>query len=78
MTEYKSSPSRLARLFHSGRERWKQRALEKQQQMRALEVTVRDLRTSRDQWKERARKAEAELRVLSASHSSPSAKKKTS
>ena len=61
MESYKTPASRLARLFHSGRERWKQRALEKQKQVRSLAVNVRDLRASRDHWKERARTAEAEL-----------------
>lgn len=64
MESYKSPASRLARLFHSGRERWKQRALEKQKQVRSLEVTVRDLRASRDHWKERGRNAEAELKKV--------------
>ena len=64
MESYKTPASRLARLFHSGRERWKQRALEKQKQVRSLAVNVRDLRASRDHWKERARTAEAELKKL--------------
>lgn len=73
MEEYKSQESRLVRLFHSGRERWKQRALEKQKRVRSLEVNVRDLRSSRDRWKDRARRAEAELKRL---HQASSSEKK--
>ena len=43
MEEFKSPTSRLARLFRKGRDNWKQRALEKQKRVRALEVKVRDL-----------------------------------
>jgi predicted nucleic acid-binding Zn-ribbon protein len=75
MESYKSPASRLARLFHSGRERWKQRALEKQKQVRSLEVKVRDLGSSRDHWKERARNAEAELKALQKASASASRKK---
>lgn len=75
MERYKTPASRLVRLFHSGRERWKQRALEKQQQVRSLEVNVRDLRSSRDHWKERARKAEAKLKALPKASTSTTRKK---
>lgn len=61
MQEFKSPSSRLARLFHKGRENWKQRALEKQKKLRALEIKVRDLSTSRDYWKNRAKIAEEKL-----------------
>jgi hypothetical protein len=43
MQEFKSPSSRLARLFHKGRDNWKLRALEKQKKLRALEIKVRDL-----------------------------------
>ena len=77
MESYKTPASRLVHLFHSGRERWKQRALEKQKQVRSLEVNVRDLRASRDHWKERARKAEAELKRLQQASASASEKKRS-
>lgn len=54
MEEFKSPTSRLARLFRKGRDNWKQRALEKQKKVRALEVKVRDLSNSREYWKKRA------------------------
>ncbi len=61
MQEFKSPSSRLARLFHKGRDNWKQRSLEKQKKLRALEIKVRDLSTSRDYWKNRAKIAEEKL-----------------
>ncbi len=42
MQEFKSSASRLARLFRTSRDQWKQRAAEKQKKLRALEIKVRD------------------------------------
>ena len=54
MKEFKSSPSRLIRLFKQGRENWKKIALERQQKLRALEIKVRDLSQSREKWKQRA------------------------
>ena len=55
MKDYKTPPSRLARLFNQGREQWRKRALERQAALRKLKVTVRDLKASRDQWKEEAK-----------------------
>ena len=64
MKEFKSSSSRLIRLFKQGRENWKKTALERQNKLRALEVKVRDLSKSRENWKKRAMEAEKELRIL--------------
>lgn len=61
MQEFKSPASRLARLFRNGRDSWKERALEKQKKLRALEIKVRDLSASRDYWKNRASVAEEKL-----------------
>lgn len=58
MSEFKSTPSRLARLFRTSRDKWKEKALEKQRKLRALEVKVRDLSGSREYWKNRAMAAE--------------------
>lgn len=66
MQEFKSSASRLARLFHNSREQWKQRAAAKQKKLRALEIKVRDLSESRKRWKERALTLEQELHELKA------------
>ena len=56
--EFKSPTSRLARLFRAGRDNWKEKALEKQKKLRALEIKVRDLSASREYWKNRAMAAE--------------------
>lgn len=56
--EFKSPTSRLARLFRAGRDNWKEKALEKQKKLRALEVKVRDVSASREYWKNRAIAAE--------------------
>lgn len=56
--KFKSPTSRLARLFRAGRDNWKEKALEKQKKLRALEIKVRDLSASREYWKNRAIAAE--------------------
>ena len=56
--EFKSPTSRLARLFRAGRDNWKEKALEKQKKLRALEIKVRDVSASREYWKNRAIAAE--------------------
>jgi hypothetical protein len=68
MQAFKSPVSRLARLFQKGRDNWREKALDKQKKVRALEIKVRDLSTSRELWKSRALEAEAQLKEqLSAS-----------
>jgi hypothetical protein len=62
MQEFKSPISRLARLFQQGRDNWREKALEKQAKVRALEVKVRDLSDSRENWKARAIAAEGKLK----------------
>jgi hypothetical protein len=62
MQEFKSPISRLARLFQQGRDNWREKALEKQTKVRALEVKVRDLADSRENWKARAIAAEGKLK----------------
>ncbi|MGK7877720.1 MAG: hypothetical protein AB4426_31775 [Xenococcaceae cyanobacterium] len=42
MQEFKSYASRLARLFRTSRDQWKQRVAEKQKKLRALQIKVRD------------------------------------
>jgi hypothetical protein len=54
MASFKSSYSRLARLFEKSRNDWKTKAKERQKQIRALEVKIRDLEKSRAKWKARA------------------------
>ncbi|BDA72622.1 hypothetical protein CAL7716_067880 [Calothrix sp. PCC 7716] len=62
MNEFKSPVSRLARLFRLSRDNWKEKALDKQERLRALEIKVRDLSLSRKNWKKRAMEAENQLR----------------
>lgn len=62
MPEFKSPVSRLARLFQKGRDSWKEKALDKQKKIRALEIKVRDLSASREQWKQRALAAESQIK----------------
>jgi hypothetical protein len=76
MKKLQSSSSRLIRLFKESRENWKQTALERQKQLRALEIKVRDLSLSRSNWKKRAMKAEKELRTLLANSTDEKKKKK--
>ena len=54
MKGYKSSETRLVKIFKDGREKWKRRALSKQKKLRAMEIKVRDLSLSRENWKEKA------------------------
>jgi hypothetical protein len=58
MQEFKSPVTRLARLFHKGRDNWREKALEKQSKVRSLEIKIRDLSNSRENWKARALAAE--------------------
>ena len=69
--QYKSAPTRLARLFESSRDRWKQRAAQKQRTIRAQRVTIRDLKGSRDYWKAHALEAARELTQLRAAATVP-------
>ncbi|ODH00214.1 hypothetical protein A4S05_34160 [Nostoc sp. KVJ20] len=62
MQEFKSPVSRLARLFHKGRDSWREKALEKQKKVRTLEIKVRDLTASREHWKQRALAAESQIK----------------
>ncbi len=64
MKGFKSADSRLVRLFQQSREQWKQRAQDKQQLLRAMEIKVRDLSASREHWKKRAMLAIEQQRQL--------------
>jgi predicted nucleic acid-binding Zn-ribbon protein len=63
---------RKARKLGTSRDQWRQRAAKKQDEIRQLRGTVRDLTASRDCWKTRAKKAEQQLRVLQVASNSPS------
>lgn len=51
---FKSSYSRLARLFAKSRDEWRTKAIARQKGIRLLELKVRDLEISRAKWKEKA------------------------
>ena len=51
---FKSSYSRLARLFEKSRDEWRAKAIARRQAIRLLELKIRDLETSRAKWKEKA------------------------
>ncbi len=57
MKIFKTATNRLVRYFEKSRDAWKARALQKQQQLRYLEIKVRDLSLSRDYWKKKAKEA---------------------
>jgi hypothetical protein len=69
LKEYKISVHRLANFFKMSRDRWKQRAEEKQQRIRTLLIKNRDLSNSRDKWKKKAKDLEEEVSRLSKENS---------
>ncbi|WP_424095947.1 hypothetical protein [Moorena producens] len=68
---YKSSIERLANLFKQSRDRWKQRAQDKQRKLRAQQIRIRDLQKSRELWKQRAQTAEKMLRDYQSQEKTP-------
>jgi hypothetical protein len=67
MNDLKTPVARLARLLCDARERWKAKALERQQRLRAAQVRIRDLEHSRAYWKARALAAEGQAPASDAS-----------
>lgn len=59
--EYVSPKRCLARSFRLSRDRWKAKANDRRQQIKALQVKARDLQVSRDLWKQKALHLEARL-----------------
>ena len=57
MDSFKSSDNRLVNFFKSSRDKWKQKAIDRHKEIRALEVKVRDLKTSREKWKNKSKEA---------------------
>ena len=52
--EYSSSAERLANWFLESRNKWKERALKKQKELRKAGIKIRDLEKSREEWKKKA------------------------
>ena len=55
--------ARKRRKLRASRDLWKQRLAEKQQEIRQLRVTVRDLSSSRENWKTRVKELEQQLQA---------------
>jgi hypothetical protein len=59
------SPKRcLAHSFRLSRDRWKLKATQRRQQIKTLQIRLRDLQTSRDLWKQKALQLQAQLQEL--------------
>src|SRR5512147_1530566 len=71
MKIFKTATDRLVRYFEKSRDAWKARALKKQQQLRDLQIKVRDLSASRDYWKKKAKEAEKAQHETSKKEPSP-------
>ena len=54
--------------LRASRALWKQRSAEKQQEVRQLRVTVRDLCNSREHWKTRVKELEQQLQAAQEAH----------
>lgn len=61
MKEYKSSYSRLAKLFEKSRDRWKDRSKRKQKQLKYQAIKIRDIEQSREKWKNKSKNYQVEL-----------------
>lgn len=59
---FKSPSSKLVQFFKTSRDRWKRKALTRQDRIKSLQIRVRDLSESRERWKSRAKCAEQGLR----------------
>ena len=53
--EYSSSEKRLVSWFLESRNKWKERALKKQKELRKAGIKIRDLEKSREEWKKKAK-----------------------
>jgi predicted nucleic acid-binding Zn-ribbon protein len=64
------SGARKLRKLRASRDGWKERSAEKQQEIKRLRVTVRDLLTSRDHWKSRVQELEQQVHALQQANAS--------
>lgn len=64
MDNYSSSPERLASWFWESRNKWKQKALNKQKQLRKAGIKIRDLQKSREEWKTKTQECRAKIKEL--------------
>ncbi len=64
MDDYCSSPERLASWFLESRNNWKEKALNKQKELRKAGIKIRDLENSREKWKAKAKEWMAKVKKL--------------
>ena len=64
MDNYSSSPERLASWFWESRNKWKQKALTKQKELRKAGIKIRDLQKSREEWKTKAKECRVQIKEL--------------
>ncbi len=62
--EYSSSPERLANWFLGSRNKWKERALKKQKELRKAGIKIRDVEKSREEWKNKAKEYKKRIKKL--------------
>ena len=62
--EYRSSAERLANWFLESRNKWKERALKKQKELRKAGIKIRDLEKSREEWKIKAKEYKEKIKKL--------------
>lgn len=62
--EYSSSEKRLVSWFLESRNKWKERALKKQKELRKAGIKTRDLEKSREEWKNKAKKYKERIKEL--------------
>lgn len=61
-SHYKTPLKKLAKFFENSRNKWKERAAEKQKRIEYLEQKIRDLEISREKWKNLAKSTRNELK----------------
>ena len=60
--------ARKTKKLRASRDLWKLRSAKKQQQIRQLRITVRDLSISREHWKTRVQELEQRLQAVAEAH----------
>ena len=71
--QFRSPKRTWRRAFRLSRDRWKAKATQRREQLRALKVRLRDVEVSRDLWKQKARYLQEQLDHRSGLSSAPGA-----
>ena len=64
MNEYCSSNQILVNWFLTSRNNWKEKALNKQKELRKAGIKIRDLQNSRNKWKAKAKEYKAKIKQM--------------